>query len=212
VQWATIIGVVGDIRTESLTREILPQIYLPYQRAPGRAMAVVVRGGEAAVEEVRRAVSAVDPGVALFAVAGMEERLAAAVSGPRFRLLLFGGYTVFSFALAVFGIYSMMSYSVACRARELAIRVAVGATNRGLVTMLAGEALRLVAAGAACGLGLAAAGSGVLRGLLFGVSAVEGWSYGLAALVAVGVCTAAALVPAWRATRVATARVLQDLV
>jgi len=207
-RWATIIGVVGDIRTESLTREIVPQIYFPYQRSQARSMAVVVKGTDAAVEEMRRAVSAVDSGSALFGVATMEERLALSVSGPRLRVLLLGGYTMLAFALAVFGVYSLMSYSVACRTRELAVRVAVGATARGVVTMLLGQALRLVAAGAACGLLIAVALSRVLRTLLFGVSAVDGPSYLLSALVVVVVCTAAALAPAWRATRVAPARVL----
>ena len=207
-RWATIVGVVGDVRTESLTREAAPQIYLPYPRSPGRGMSLVARGGATAIEELRRAVSAVDPGTALFGAATMEERMAGAVAGPRFRLLLFTGYGALAFALAVFGVYSLMSYSVSCRTREFAVRMAVGATGRGVAGMLAGQALRLVAAGAACGLAIAAGFSGAMGALLFGVPAIDGWSYGVAALVVAGVCTAAALVPAWRATRVAPARVL----
>jgi predicted permease len=208
VRWATIIGVAGDVRSESLTRNVVPQIYFPYQSMPGRAMAVVARGGGAAAEELRKAVAAADSGAALYAVATMDERISGSVSGPRLRALLFSGYSVLAFALAIFGVYSLMSYSVDCRKREFAMRMALGATGARLVRMLTGQALWLVAGGALIGLILAVVLRSALEKLLFGVSALDAWSYAMAAILVTGVSSMAGLVPAWRASRVAPARVL----
>jgi putative ABC transport system permease protein len=207
VQWATIIGVVGDVRTESLLREA-SQIYLPMQRLRGRGMAVIVRGGDSAIGAARRAVAEIDPGAALYGVASLSERVSGSIAGPRTRAAVFAGYSMLAFALAVFGVWSLMSYSVAGRTREFAVRSALGAAPGGVMSMLIGEAVRVVGIGVICGMGLVAAFGSVLRGLLFGVSEVDPWSYAAAAALVIGVSAAAALWPAWRASRVEAARVL----
>jgi predicted permease len=206
-QWATIIGVVGDVRTQNLMNEA-SQIYLPMQKLRGRGMAVIVRGGDSAITAARRAAAEIDPGAALYGVASLSERISGSVAGPRTRAAVFAGYSVLAFALAVFGVWSLMSYSVAGRTREFAVRSALGATCGGVMGMLIGEAVRVVGIGVICGMALVAAFGSVLRGLLFGVSEVDPWSYAGAAVLVIAVSAAAALWPAWRASRVEAARVL----
>ena len=113
--------------------------------------------------------------------------------------VLFG---VLAAALAILGIYSVMSYTVAQRERELAIRAAVGATRASLLSMVLREGLILSGAGIAAGALLAFAASGVLRSLLYQVSATDPVVFAASAFGLAAIALAGYLVPAARASRV----------
>ena len=168
-------------------------------------MTYVVRaqGDPAALTgQIRSALAQMTPYVALAAVRTFEEVVATAnrTSGLLSWLsVLFG---VLAAALAILGIYSVMSYTVAQRERELAIRAAVGASRSSLLSMVLREGLMLSGAGIAAGAVIALAASGVLRSLLYDVSATDpmvfvGSAVGLAAIAIAGY-----LIPAARASRV----------
>jgi ABC-type antimicrobial peptide transport system permease subunit len=113
--------------------------------------------------------------------------------------VLFG---VLAAALAILGIYSVMSYTVAQRERELAIRAAVGANRSTLLSMVLREGLILSAAGIVAGAVIAVAASGVLRSLLYQVSATDPMVFAASALGLAGIAIAGYVIPAARAARV----------
>ena len=133
----------------------------------------------------------------------MVERVARsqAVYSRRYLLLLLGTFAVAALLLAVIGVYGVIAYAVTQRTREIAIRLALGATGGEVVTMVLRGGLRLVGAGVVIGAVAALALSRTLASLLFGVSATDAWTYGLTALALVVVAVLASYLPARRATR-----------
>jgi ABC-type antimicrobial peptide transport system permease subunit len=123
----------------------------------------------------------------------IQERLMAALSG------FFG---VIALLLACLGLYGVISYSVGRRTSELGIRLALGATRRELLAMVLRESLVLVAAGVAIGVPVTLAATRLIAARLFAISPTDPLTIVSAALVMLAVATAAALVPANRASRV----------
>jgi putative ABC transport system permease protein len=202
---ADIVGVSANVKSRRPELPPDPELYVAFAQFPGPTMTYVVRAeGDpmSLVGEIRSMLGDMTPHVALAAVRTFEDVVATAnrTSGMLSWLsVLFGGLAA---ALAILGIYSVMSYTVAQRERELAIRAAVGASRSSLLSMVMREGLLLSGVGIAAGAVIAAAASGVLRSLLFGVSATDplvfaGSALGLAAVALLGY-----LVPAARAARV----------
>ena len=200
-----IVGVAANIRSRRPDMPPDPEIYVAFEQNPAPGMTYVVRaqGDPAALtNQIRTTLAQMTPHVAVANVRTFEEVVANATrtSGLLSWLsVLFGGLAA---ALAILGIYSVMSYTVAQRERELAIRAAVGASRSSLLSMVLREGLILSGAGIAAGALLAFAASGVLRSLLYQVSATDpivfaGSAFGLAAIALAGY-----LIPASRASRV----------
>lgn len=205
--WATVVGVVGNVRAGALTDDFRATAYYPHrQRPPVRALTTTwaVRSSidEAALTAtVRRAVEAVDPQVPL-EVRPVEQLVAARVADRRFTMLVISGFAVIALFLAVIGIYGVVSYTVAQRTREIGIRLALGASPAAMLRMVVGAAMRTVVPGLALGALLTAAASGTLRSMLYQMSPLEPVSLlgagGVLAIAALASC----VVPGVRATRV----------
>ncbi|HYE87361.1 MAG TPA: ADOP family duplicated permease, partial [Vicinamibacterales bacterium] len=200
-----VIGVAVNVRSRRPELPPDPEVYVAFAQNPSPSMTYVVRAhGDPAVlsNQIRATMAQITPYVALSAMRTFEEVVANSTrqSGLLSSLsVLFG---VLAATLAILGIYSVMSYTVAQRERELAIRAAVGADRSTLLSMVLREGLMMSAAGIAAGALLALAVSGVLRNLLYDVSArdpivLAGSAAGLAAIAIAGY-----LIPAARASRV----------
>jgi putative ABC transport system permease protein len=200
--WMTVVGVVGDVRQEGPTAPAYPQLYLPLAQASSRSLVIALRssGDPAALTSaLKHAVSGIDPTLALGRVATMDERVAGTLARPRANALLLGGFAATALVLAAFGIYGVIAYSVVQRTRELGIRMALGARTDDVLRLVLRQGMAPVLAGLALGLGGAAAGSRVLRGLLYGVGGTDPITYaGVAAFLA-GVALLASYLPARRA-------------
>ena len=131
----------------------------------------------------------------------MDARIEASLAERRFSMLLLTTFALVALALAAIGTYGVMAYAVSQSTRELGIRIALGATPRGIVSLVVRQGLLLALAGVGTGLAGALALSRVTRGLLFGVTGWDPLTYaaigGLLALVTVAACVA----PARRASR-----------
>jgi ABC-type antimicrobial peptide transport system permease subunit len=139
----------------------------------------------------------------------MQQHLAVMLLPARLGAVAFALFAGLALLLATIGVYGVVRYAVARRAREVAIRLAVGARPDSVVRLLMREGIVLVASGAALGLVLAAAASRGLESLLFGVTAIDPIAFIGAPLLLVGVGALAALLPARRASRVDPANVLR---
>jgi putative ABC transport system permease protein len=208
--WHEVVGVVGDVHAQGLDTPPRDAVYLtlgePIAQTFGRTARFAIRsdrvGTPGFVEETRRAIWSVDPSVPLFDVGTLGELHERATARTALTLLLLAITGGMALALGLVGIYSVIGYMLAQRTREIGIRVALGARNAALERMLLGRILMPVLVGVALGLSGAAALSGLIESLLYGVNALDPGTYALAALVLVATAVVAAYLPARRVARV----------
>jgi putative ABC transport system permease protein len=205
-EFATIVGVVGDVRHRGLTRPPRPEVYFPYAQRPQRTFAMTLVAASAldataVTTTLRAAVRSIDPSVPV-RVMPVGERIGAQLAAARFRTRLLAGFAAVAVALAAFGIFGVVSYSVAMRRKEMGIRLALGASAMDLRRLVLRRALVPVAIGLFAGLNAAILASRLVAGLLFGVERTDPLTYGVAVGLLLAVAVLAALVPAHRATRV----------
>ena len=200
----TVVGVVGDIRDVKLDADPTPMLYLPYAQLPMKAMTLLVRtrgtvAGTAAA--VRREIQALDPALPVPEVRPLEENRLAAISAPRFRMVLLGVFGAVAFCwprLVSTASYRSRSHSAT---REIAIRMAIGARPAQVANIFFKRGVRLTLAGGVVGLLGAWELSGVLRSLLFQTDAHEPELFALAGIVLGVVALMASYLPARRAAR-----------
>jgi putative ABC transport system permease protein len=203
--WRTIIGVVGDVRHYGLHAPPSHQVYLTGAAEPGFGLTLVVRTTTppARLERaVRGAIWSVDSERPIYAVATMEEIVAASIAQRRFALFLLAAFAGLALLLAVVGVYGAMAYSVAQRSQEIGIRMALGASAREILRLVVGQSLRLILPGVALGLLGAGLLARLLATLLYQVRPTDPTTFAAVSLLLMAVALAACYVPARRATRV----------
>src|SRR5262245_22313443 len=202
--WHTIVGVVGAVKSESLSLTLRKTVYLPYAQIAINDMALAVRvaNPENLAPAIRVQVRAVDPDQPVIDVRTMTEVISRSVWQPRLYAILFGVFAAVAVALASVGVYGVMAYSVSERTREIGIRVALGAQRHDVLKLVVAQGLKLALIGAGIGLAGALALTRLMQSLLFEVSATDPTTFaGLAALLSV-VALVACYLPARRATKV----------
>jgi putative ABC transport system permease protein len=211
--WATIVGVVGDVRARGLDVPARPEMYWPVAQIRGTPeLAIVVRtegDARALLPQVRAALAELDPGQPIFALQTLEDLVAASLGQRRFTLTLMLVFGALALALAAVGIYGVMAYTVAQRTRELGIRVALGARPARVLGMVVGNGMVLVGIGTALGTVAALALTRVASSLLYGISAADAATYLAIALALGTVSLGAIILPARRAMRVDPMRALR---
>lgn len=200
--WAEVVGVVGDIRLQSLEADAVGTLYLASSQMPQLGGTLVVRTagdpGDLA-GPVRDALLRVEPGLLLPTVQTMASLRSESLARPRFNSLLLAVFSTLALTISAVGIYGLLSYSVATRRRELGVRVAFGA-DRGAVTRLVmREGMALTAFGLALGLGCAVLASRAVAGLLFGIGPTDPVTYFATAGGVATVALAGCIFPALRA-------------
>jgi putative ABC transport system permease protein len=178
---ARIVGVVGDVKHYGLDAEMTPDIYVPIPQVPEPTIQWLTNnmywGIRASTdpailrEAVRRELRAVDPDVPASAMRTMEEALSLALAPRRVSLWLVRAFAMIALLLAAAGVYAVTAFSVTLRARELAIRAALGARRDQNVRSVLVEAMRPIGAGLVAGAAVALAAVPALGAVLFGVEA-----------------------------------------
>ncbi|MGO9273735.1 MAG: ABC transporter permease [Terriglobia bacterium] len=204
-EWATIVGVVGDVRQTGLASLPEPEIIEPYLQVPYSNMAVVIRTATdplSLVPALRSQVQSLDKNLPVFEVSTMDQYLAEEVATRRFSMLLLGVFASLALVLAMVGIYGVTAYSVAQRTHEVGIRIALGASGREVLRLVLQLSMVLTLAGLAIGLAGALALTRFLSSLLYGVRPTDLLTFVAVSLVLAVAAFAASYIPARRATRV----------
>ena len=206
--FATIVGVVSDIRNTGPFGTPSPEVYFTFQqRGSGTTVfpiAVRVRSGsaESVTSAVRGALRSVDPEVAITRVLPMPAVIADSVGRPRFYLSLLAVFAAVAVALALAGVYGVMNYAVAQRTREFGIRSALGSSPARTLTLVAGQGMTLVLFGLMIGAAASVAATRLLGGLLYGVSPLDAPTWAVAIVALAGAGLLATIIPARRSSRV----------
>lgn len=209
-----IVGVVADVRYESLTSPARPAIYVPLGQPKSRVDAfflVVHTVGDprGVVAAVRQAVMDLDPELPILSLQPMTQVAAATVAGPRFNLTLIGAFAAAAMLLAAAGLYTLLSYTVGQRTHELGLRMAIGADRRDILRLVLGRGAWLASVGIGLGCLTAALVTRFMESLLFGVAATDPATFaGVSAWLAV-VTLLAGLPPAVRAARLSPTAALR---
>ena len=200
-----IVGEIANGRTDDLTEEASPEIYLPLWQASAFSKHLVVRttaDPRTAVVAVQRALRSVDPTAAIENVKTLGQIRDESLASRTFAMHLLTAFSVVGSLLTLVGIYGVLTLSVASRRRELAIRSAVGAQQSDIRRLIFGEGFRLIAGGVVAGAALAIVLSRVLRSFLFEVQPSDPATFIVAGALFVAVGLLACWLPVRRATTV----------
>ena len=206
--FATIVGVVSDIRNFGPVGDPQPEMYSTYLQNSSMStnfpLVIRVKGTSptAVAAGIRAAVRAIDPSAAIANVNSMKEVILRSLGRPRFYISLLGTFAAVAVALAVAGLYAVLSYAVAQRTRELGIRTALGSSTASIVGLVTRDGLKLVALGVVLGLAASVGVTRLMVFMLYGVSPLDPWTWVGASALLVGAGLVAAVIPAWRASRV----------
>ena len=200
-----IVGVVGDVHHNSLTKSATPELYLPHQQNswPWGNFVVRTRNDPASLTHAfTDTIRATDKGVPVTGVRLLTDRISATLSQSRFHTLLFGLFGATGLLLTLVGIYSVLSYTVSHHTREIGIRMALGAQGTDVLKLIVGKGLMLTLIGIGIGLLGAFGLTRVMQTLLFGISTTDWVTFTLVALFVTVVGLIATLIPARRAIKV----------
>ncbi len=214
----TVVGVYGDLHSADLTTTPAPEILLPIAQADGwtgwaRNLTVVVHGGPTgpSLADIRSAVDAIDPAVAVETPSTMTQVLHQSTARERFLAVLLAVFSTLALGIAAVGVFGVVSFSVARQSRDFAIRTALGAGRGAILRSVLVSTGGIAATGALSGAIVAGLLAPAISGFLFGVTPRSAMVLATAPLLLIAVAMLAALPPALRATRVPLARVLQDV-
>jgi putative ABC transport system permease protein len=206
--FATIVGVVNDVRNLNLADEPEPELYFDYRQfffAPF-AMTLVLRTHAADSTRVAAAaqkeIRAITPDQPISDVKTMRDVISGNVSQPRFYTLLLGIYAAIALLLAATGLYGVLSYAVSQRLREIGIRLALGASRRSIFRLVMSHAMTLVGVGTLLGLAGAWALTRLIAAQLYRTQATDPATFIAVAGLMIAVALAATYVPARRALKV----------
>jgi predicted permease len=207
----TVVGVVGDIRVRGLERPSEPQVYLPYGQVPDGGLVfytpkeLVVRASQDPISlaaAVRGILRRADPELPIAGVRPLSAVLDDETAPRRTQLLVLSTFAAVALLLAGLGIHGLLSYAVSQRVPEIGLRLALGATPRGILGMVVGDGLAASLRGAVIGVGLAYLAGRGMQALLFGVPPGDIASSLAGVALAVLMTLTGSLLPALRALRV----------
>jgi putative ABC transport system permease protein len=206
-----IIGVVGNVQQNALDEGLTADLYLPYTQlhpdqvgaAAGNMFWILRTNGDpmslapALTREVRR----VDPDVVASQIRPLDRYLSDAMAPRRFSVSLMAAFALAALLLAITGIYAIVTYSVSQRAREIGIRVALGASRPSIVRLVMGHVVRFVALGLGAGMVMAGGIVRLMSTMLFGLAATDASTFAEVTVVIAAMSVAACALPAARAGR-----------
>ncbi len=212
--WMSIVGVVADVHSTSLTRATPPETFVPYRQRPERAgyASFVVRGllsDAALANTVRERLRAVDASVPLH-METLNDIVDRSLADRRFIMIVLAAFGVVALLLAAIGIYGVLSYTVAQRTREIGVRIALGAPTDGVIELVLRDTMEPVALGALVGVFGALATTQLMKAFLYQVSTADPITFVAVIVLLFTTALTASMLPTWRATRIDPALALRS--
>jgi len=208
----TVVGVARDVKVRDLGESPQPFVYLPYGQNYSAQVEIIARTGldpRRTALDLVAAVRELDPEILLHHPRTMERHLDFVLLPFRLSASILSVFALLAVALASVGLYGIVVYSVSQRTREVGIRMALGASVRGVTFLLMRSGIRVVAAGCAAGLVIAFPLSRTVSSLLFGIDARDALTFVVAPLILIVVTALAAYVAAHRVSRIHPASALK---
>jgi putative ABC transport system permease protein len=215
-----VVGVAADTWDRGPREAVEPEVLIPIAQTPpdvffwiSRELQLAVRTGAASppvASGIRQAVALVDPALPVGQVRSLDDDIAAAFARERLMARLLTGVAIAGVALALLGMVALVHQAVQRRRREIAVRLAIGATGHDVVVALVGEGARLAVAGVGAGAAASAASAGLLASLLYGVTPRDPATLAVVAIVVVALAALAAWLPARSAAAVDPAEALRS--
>jgi predicted permease len=208
----TIVGIVGDVRSEYHAAPPQPEMYLPHGQSGDRSLTMVVetdRDPAQILTEARTVVQAFDPKLPLIGPGTMRQLVDDAVAQPRFYLLLASLFAMLAVVLAAVGVYGVVAYLVSQRTREIGVRMALGARAAEVVGLVLWAGLKPALLGSAIGVALAVSGASVMRSLLYEVAPRDTPTVLLVTVLLLATVVVACVIPAVRAIRIPPSHALR---
>ncbi len=212
-RWMQVVGVAKDSKYQSVREAPMPFFYVSRRQNFSRGGGLHIRtplSPETMATVLGREVHALDPDLALYEVITLQEQVDRSTSPQQVAVTLVGVLGGLALLLAVIGLYGVMSYAVSQSARELGLRMALGAGASNLLRLVMKRGLALTAGGVALGAAVALGLTRLLGNLLYNVSPRDPLAFGSAFLVMTIAALAACLLPAWRATRTDPVQALRE--
>jgi predicted permease len=203
--WRTVVGVAGRVKQYTLDSDSRIALYVPHTQSSTRAMTVVMRSSvdaAALTAAAKKEIRELDADLPMYDVRTMSQRVDESLARRRFSMLLLGVFAGLALALAAIGIYGVMAYLVSQGARELGIRIALGASQRQILGLIVGQGMTLALAGVTFGVAGALGFTRLIRSFLFGVNATDALTFMVTSVLLFLIALAASYVPAQRAARI----------
>jgi putative ABC transport system permease protein len=209
--WATVVGIVKDVRSAGHQSDVPPTMYFPHAQAsrsayytPAEMTLVLKTDGDplSVAGPVREVVRSLSPATPVSRLQTMEDVVASAVASRRFSTALLAGFAALALLLAGIGIYGVIAYDVSQRTYEIGLRMALGARSRQVAGLMVGRGMRMVVLGLALGVAGSLAMTGLIRSMLVDVSTVDPLTFAGVVVVLAVVALGAAWLPARRASAV----------
>jgi predicted permease len=208
-----IVGISADIHHSRLDVKPDPCLFMPQAQQPNAFVSLLVRTAAdpiSLIPAVKEQIRGVYPSQGIQDIQTMEEVVAGSIARPKLDATIMAVFGAMALTLACLGIYAVISYSVEQRMREMGIRLALGAAPAGILGMVLGEGMMLVAGGIVVGIGASLGLTRYLSSLLYAVKPADPVVFGIVALVLAIAAAAGCYFPARRATRVDPAVVLRE--
>jgi len=206
--WLTVVGVVDDVAQSGFAEGPHAAVYAPFLQVTQpfflSHMTFVIRTESdpvALAPAIRTVIHQIDGDLPVPPIRSMPDEMAASIAGPRFQASLIGLFAAMALILAIIGTYGVIGCTVAQRAHEIGLRMALGAKRSNVAWMVLRRTLVLAVIGVAIGMAGAAATTRVLTKFLFNVTPTDPWTFGLVALLLISAALAAGVLPARRASR-----------
>jgi len=208
-----IVGVVGNVKASQLTRDIVPEMYLPFSQSVVVPPKLVLRtAGDpvGVISALRSQVAQIDKNLPLFEVRTMDDVFSRSAARQRFQALLLSAFAAISLLLCAIGLYGLLSYLVAQRTLEIGVRMALGAPRQSVLTMVLRRGMVLAAIGVALGIAVSLGLTNLLKGMLFGTKPLDALTFIGVSTVLLLVCLLASSGPAYRAARLDPVKTLRE--
>jgi predicted permease len=203
--WATIVGIVKDIKSDGLDIDGVPHAYVSTYQDNSKRLSVVLRTSLPATQlepQIRHEIQSIDPNLPVFSVSSMNDVLDRSLASRRFSADLVGGFAGLAVLLASIGIYGLLAYIVGQRSREIGIRMALGARRDDILRMFLRKGVALASMGIVAGVAFSASTASMMASLLYGVRPHDPAVFLIVPLLLLAVAALASYLPARRATKV----------